>query len=74
MFLFSGTFFPVSSLPDWAQSLSLCFPLYHLVELTRLVSLGKMETFPSLSIAYLIVFFLFFLKLALRTMRRRLIK
>ena len=74
MFLFSGTFFPVSSLPAWAQTLSLFFPLYHLVELTRLVSLGKMETFPSLSVAYLIIFFLFFLKLALHTMRRRLIK
>jgi lipooligosaccharide transport system permease protein len=74
MFLFSGTFFPVSSLPAWAQTVSLAFPLYHLVELTRLVSLGKMETHPSLSIAYLILFFLFFLKLALHTMHRRLIK
>jgi lipooligosaccharide transport system permease protein len=74
MFLFSGTFFPVSSLPGWAQTFSLAFPLYHLVALTRLVSIGQMETSPALSIAYLIAFFLFFLALALRAMRRRLIK
>jgi lipooligosaccharide transport system permease protein len=74
MFLFSGTFFPVSGLPGWAQDLSLIFPLYHLVELTRLVSLGRNETAPLFSIAYLIVFFLVFLVLSLRSMRRRLIK
>ncbi len=74
MFLFSGTFFPVSGLPQWAQTFSLVFPLYHLVELMRLVSIGKMEISPLLSIAYLIAFFLFFLALALRAMRRKLIK
>ncbi|MDP4978973.1 MAG: ABC transporter permease, partial [Desulfobacterales bacterium] len=33
MFLFSGTFFPVSNLPLWAQPVALVFPLYHLTEL-----------------------------------------
>jgi lipooligosaccharide transport system permease protein len=74
MFLFSGTFFPVSALPEWARVFSFAFPLFHLVELTRLVSLGKGEVIPILSIAYLFVFSAVFLKLALRSMHRRLIR
>jgi lipooligosaccharide transport system permease protein len=74
MFLFSGTFFPVSGLPGWAQGASRAFPLYHLVELMRLVSMGRIETAPLFSVAYMIVFFLLFLFLSLRSMRKRLIK
>jgi lipooligosaccharide transport system permease protein len=74
MFLFSGTFFPVSGLPGWAQHLSQVFPLYHLVELTRAVSLGRSEISPFFSIVYLLFFFLLFLILSLRGMRKRLIK
>jgi lipooligosaccharide transport system permease protein len=74
LFLFSGTFFPVSSLPLWAQKASLAFPLYHLVEMTRLFSIGRMETVPLFSIGYLILFSVVFLKLSMRAMRRRLIQ
>jgi lipooligosaccharide transport system permease protein len=74
MFLFSGTFFPVSNLPLWAKPLALAFPLYHLVELSRLFCLGRHETLPLLSIAYLLVFAFLFTALALICMRRRLIK
>lgn len=42
--LFSGTFFPVAGLPDWAQTAALAFPLYHLVELTRFCCSGLVET------------------------------
>jgi lipooligosaccharide transport system permease protein len=49
------------------------FPLYHLVEMTRLFSLGRMEAMPLLSIGYLLLFSVVFLKLAMRSMRRRLI-
>jgi lipooligosaccharide transport system permease protein len=73
MFLFSGTFFPVSNLPDWAQPMALAFPLYHLVELTRFFALGASDTSPLLSGFYLAVFFIIFGVLALRAMRRRLI-
>jgi lipooligosaccharide transport system permease protein len=73
LFLFSGTFFPVSGLPAWAQKVSFAFPLYHLVELTRLFSNGRMEAAPVLSICYLLLFSVVFLKLAMRAMRRRLI-
>ena len=74
MFLFSGTFFPVAGLPVWARSLSLCFPLYHLVELTRRCCLGVAETNPFVSLGYLLLFALCFLFLGLSAMRKRLIK
>jgi lipooligosaccharide transport system permease protein len=74
MFLFSGTFFPVSNLPTWAKPLALAFPLYHLVELARLACLGRCETVPWLSGVYLGVFAVLFSALALLCMRRRLIK
>lgn len=74
MFLFSGTFFPVSGLPTWAQSVALVFPLFHLVELTRLCCLGRVETNPLVSLSYLALFTLCFLSLGLIVMRRRLIK
>ncbi|MFH2220205.1 MAG: ABC transporter permease [Pseudomonadota bacterium] len=74
MFLFSGTFFPVSNLPGWAQPLALAFPLYHLAELTRRFSIGTCETSLVVSIVYLIVFFLFFARLSLKAMRKRLIQ
>jgi lipooligosaccharide transport system permease protein len=74
MFLFSGTFFPVSNLPVWAKPAALAFPLYHLVELARLACIGRCETVAVLSIAYLLLFALLFTVLALVFMRRRLIK
>ena len=35
LFLFSGTFFPISRLPDWLEPVALLSPLYHAVELCR---------------------------------------
>ena len=35
MFLVAGTFFPLSSLPEWAQVLGNLNPLYHCVQLVR---------------------------------------
>jgi len=74
MFLFSGTFFPVSNLPGWAQPVALAFPLYHLAELARRVSVGACETLPVISVGYLVAFFFIFTHLAFKTMRKRLIQ
>ena len=41
LFLFSGTFFPVSRLPDWLEPLALLSPLYHAVELCRAATTGS---------------------------------
>jgi lipooligosaccharide transport system permease protein len=40
MFLFSGTFFPVSQLPSWLRPLAYLTPLWHGVVLCRALSLG----------------------------------
>src|SRR5713101_9303507 len=40
LFLFSGTFFPVSQLPGWAQPIARVTPLWHGVALCRSLSLG----------------------------------
>lgn len=73
LFLFSGTFFPLSTLPPWAQQASLVFPLYHVVEPMRLVALGMFERVSLFSVFYLIVFCALFLWLAMGEMRKRLI-
>ncbi len=74
MFLFSGTFFPVSGIPDWAGIFALIFPLYHLVELTRLFCIGAMESRLVFNLIYLVLLTLVFGYLALLAMKRRLIK
>ncbi|MEW6441227.1 MAG: ABC transporter permease [bacterium] len=74
MFLFSGTFFPVENLPAWAQSLASALPLTHLVRLTRAFTFGKLDWGLLWSVLYLIVFALALVPLAVRQMRRRLIK
>ncbi|MBV9822629.1 MAG: ABC transporter permease [Actinobacteria bacterium] len=43
MFLFSGTFYPVSKLPDWGQALAWLSPLWHATELARWASLGSLH-------------------------------
>ena len=42
LFLFSGTFFPVSQLPGWLQPVAYATPLYHGVELCRGLVLGTL--------------------------------
>jgi len=74
MFLFSGTFFPVSNLPGWARPLAMAFPLHHLVELVRWLGIGTHETSVGLSLVYLVAFSLIFFFLAVWVMKRRLIK
>ncbi len=74
MFLFSGTFFPISGIPEWASIFSLVFPLYHLVELTRFLCIGAMESNPIFNLGYLLAFILVFGYLGLAVMKRRLIQ
>jgi len=74
MFLFSGTFFPVDTLPGWAQSLSVIFPLTHLVNVSRSFSLGRCDEQVLSGIVFVLIFILVFFPLAINRMRRRLIK
>ena len=43
MFLFSGTFYPITSLPGWVQALAWLSPLWHATELSRWVALGPLH-------------------------------
>jgi len=48
LFLFSGTFFPVSQLPERLQPLALISPLWHGVELCRAAATGTLRFVPAL--------------------------
>ena len=74
MFLFSGTFFPLQNLPEWARLLALALPLTHLVTLARAATMGFAAPELWASLAYLLAFAGFGVPLALRLMRRRLVK
>ncbi len=74
MFLFSGTFFPITNLPQWAQGAAWAFPLHHLVELSRRFCIRTHETSVLIGVGYLLGFWLVFTFFALLAMRRRLIK
>jgi lipooligosaccharide transport system permease protein len=56
MFLFSGTFYPISQLPGWGRVLAYISPLWHGTELTRGASLGTLSDLAVLGhIGYLLV-------------------
>jgi lipooligosaccharide transport system permease protein len=53
MFLFSGTFFPISQLPAWLQAVAYVTPLYHGVALCRDLTLGQVSWADLGHLAYL---------------------
>jgi len=75
MFLFSGTFFPVSRLPLPLEWLAYATPLWHGVELCRMFTLGHVHVLAALGhAAYLLLFVLIGLFWAQRTYAKRLLK
>ncbi|MBG6087173.1 ABC transporter permease [Actinomadura viridis] len=73
LFLIAGTFFPIDSLPGWAQNAALVNPLYHTVELVRHAVFGPRPLADLGHLAALLVFAGLMWLLAVRGMRRRLI-
>jgi lipooligosaccharide transport system permease protein len=56
LFLFSGTFFPVTRLPAWARPLAYATPLWHGVTLCRALSLGTATAGAALEhLTYLVL-------------------
>jgi lipooligosaccharide transport system permease protein len=73
LYLFSGTFFPVSQLPLVLRVLAYLTPLWHGVQLCRSLSLGTATPAAALGhAAYLVGLCLVGIVLARRTYRRRL--
>ena len=77
LFLFSGTFFPVSSLPPVLQLIAWFTPLYHGVSLTRGLSLGTISADPLaalVDVVFLATFVIVGTVLAIRTIGARLVR
>ena len=55
LFLFSGTFFPISNLPAMIQPIAWLSPLWHGVELSRALALGTIGHAPGLALAHVAV-------------------
>jgi lipooligosaccharide transport system permease protein len=77
LFLFSGTFFPISSLPSFLQVLAWFTPLYHGVSLTRALSLGTVSTDPLaalIDVVFLGTLAIVGAWLTIRSIERRLVR
>ncbi len=73
MFLFSGTFFPISQLPAWIRPVAYVTPLWHGVALARSLALGTADWQGTLvHLGYLAVMAIAGLLIAERTYRKRL--
>lgn len=73
MFFFSGVFFPLASLPAWAQGLAWCLPLTHAAALCRMLVRGDLSLAAVGHVAWLLAVTAATLLLAERLVRRRLI-
>jgi lipooligosaccharide transport system permease protein len=74
LFLFSGTFFPVSQLPAWLRPVAYATPLYHGVALCRELVLGQVDwPLVPVHVGYLLALILGGYLVARVTFRRRLI-
>jgi lipooligosaccharide transport system permease protein len=73
MFLFSGTFFPVSQLPAVFQWIAYATPLWHGVALARGLALGTLDGVAALlHVGYLALWIALGVALAVRSLRKRL--
>ncbi|GAB3489940.1 ABC transporter permease [Nocardiopsis coralliicola] len=73
LFLVAGTFFPLDTLPVWAQNLAAVNPLYHCVELVRGAAFGIDAVAALKHSAALVLFVAIAWCAAVFQMRRRLI-
>ena len=74
MFMFSGTFFPVSILPKWVLVIAWCLPLTHVSYLVRASVLGMAGGHLVWSALYVLVLAVVLMALSLKLMKRRLIQ
>ncbi len=74
MFLFSGTFFPLSVLPEPIQYFALALlPLTHVVNIVRALTFADLNQFLIFDLGWLVIVSLIFFVLSINLMKRRLI-
>jgi lipooligosaccharide transport system permease protein len=72
LFLFSGTFFPLTNLPDQVEWVAWLTPLFHGVQLVRGLVLGSLDWLAApIHLGYLLVMLSIGVVLADRNLRRR---
>ena len=74
LFLFSGTFFPVTTYPEPLRTLVELSPLYRGVDLVRGLTLGIVGVSQLIDVIYLSVFGVVFIWIASRRLGKMLIK
>jgi len=73
MFLFSGVFFPLETLPAWARAFAWLLPLTHAVRLCRALTGGVLEASLAADLLWIVVVTGAAFVLAERLVRRRLL-
>ena len=73
LFLLAGTFFPLSTLPRWAQILGEINPLHQCVQLVRDAVFLNLSWVDLLRAGYLVLFALVLWRIAIHAMERKLI-
>lgn len=74
LFLFSGAFFPLGNLPPALERIAMATPLWHGVDLTRMLTTGHLEAGAAMvHVAYLLVLAVGGWWLAIRQLERRMI-
>ncbi len=74
MYLFGGLFFPVEVMPAWAQGVARCNPMYYLANALRDALSGDLGPRVWLTALGLLAAGVPMLALAVRLMRRRLVR
>jgi lipooligosaccharide transport system permease protein len=73
MFLFSGIFFPIDTLPGWIARIAYFTPLYHLTTICRSFAYGEPKNAVG-SILWLLIVLLVLAPLPFKLMRKRIIQ
>jgi lipooligosaccharide transport system permease protein len=74
LFLFSGVFYPIDSLPQIVRMIAFLSPLYHLVEIIRPLVLGRVGSDIIIHLAWIAGFVLIFTALPVNLLRKKLVK
>ena len=74
MFLFSGTFFPISVYPEWLRIIVEITPLYRGVHMLRSFTTGDVDAVVLIDVAYLAILGLFGVAVTSRRLRKLLLK